>query len=1374
MSGLSAFRAVRTVGTALPPEAIPRASELRMPGQTASEYDLPPGMAVNGAVARAWEAMLAAHHQWHASLSRLPEHDAATKLTREKWLLPLLYEFGWGRPEVVSGGLAVAPGLGEADTGAGAPHFPISHRVSWPDAANPSAWVPLHLLGAGIDLDTRTASVTARAPQSMLQDYLNREDKALWGIVSNGHQLRLLRDASTLTWQSFVEFDLDAIFGDQLYADFRLLFLTVHASRFAPRLDEKAAKATPSDDEGGSDDDSSSEPASTKLDICWLERWRATAIDDGARALLTLQHGIAAALQELGTGFVSHPANAALRGTLASATDADRDLQRALLRIAYRLIVLFVVEDRGLLHAQSASSDARALYADYFSTARLRRLAAAPIGGWHTDLWDGHQIVTDALSGDGLPALGLSGLGASLFSRDALSILDHAKLPNRALLAAVRALSQIEDPVTGTPRPVDYRNLDSEELGGMYEGLLAYTPRYDADDRSFTLEAATGNDRKKSGSYYTPSELIELVLDEALNPLIDEALRTPDPEQALLDLTVIDPACGSGHFVVAAARKLASALAIVRTSDTEPTAAVLRVATADVIERCVYGVDLNDLAIEITKVALWLEAFDAERPFPFLDAHFRVGNALLGTTPELLRHNIPDAAFVALGDDDKTWTSKLKARNKSEREANSEQLTLTFGAETLNVETSQFTKAAHDADTGAATTVAAMRVRADSWRRLETDHDLINAKLIADAWCTAFVQPKNGAITSGQGITHATLRDLAENPDSVSHSIIASINDLARQYRLFHWHLEFPGIFTVPEDGQTTDADTGWTGGFSCVVGNPPWERVKIQDKEYFANAGRTDIDGAATAAIRKKMIDELAERDPDLLQAYNAALRQSDGTAHLLLKSGRYPLTGRGDVNTYSVFAETMRTVTGPTGTAGIISPTGLATDKTTAPFFADTLRSRRLYAFYDFDNEAKIFREVHHAFRFAVTTMTGAARNPSRTKFAFLNRHVSDVPERRFQLAADEVLRLNPNTGTLPMFRSRLDADITLGIYLGHPVLIRDDDPDGNPWGLTFARLFDMANDSGLFHRPEDLTDAEFNGWSYQRDGKEYVPLYEAKMLWHFDHRFSTYQDATPAQLRMQTLPRISDIEHDNPHVEPLARHWVERADVVAELKDKWDRSWLLGWRDITGTEKVRTFVPSVMPTSATGDTFLLALPAEPSHGPLLHGVWSTLAFDYVSRQKLSGTHMKYFTTKQIACPTPATFAAEARWHKSDSLTQWVRAYVLELSYTSWRLESYARDLGDDGPPFRWDPERRGLLRADLEAGFLHVYGLARDEAEHVLDSFPIVRKYEERDLGEYRTRRFALKAYDRMAAAIANGGTGWKPLADIPAGEGPRHAH
>ncbi|WP_326603461.1 Eco57I restriction-modification methylase domain-containing protein [Rhodococcus sp. PD04] len=1371
MSGLSSFRSARTVGTVLPSEALTLGAELRMPGQSAVDYQLPPGMTVSAAIARAWEAMLATYREWQHALTRLPEHDAAIKITRDKWLLPLLYELGWGRPEVIPGGLDVAPGLGET----AAPHFPISHRLCWPDASAPEVWVPIHLVGAGIDLDTKTAGHSARAPQSMLQDYLNREHRALWAVLSNGHTLRLLRDASALARQSYVEFDLDDIFTNQRYADFRLLFLTVHASRFTPHLDQPAV--SPQADE--EDKDAAVEAPTLSAQTCWLEQWRTAAIDNGARALATLQQGVAQALQHLGTGFVAHRNNTALREILAATPGAEKDLHRALLRIAYRLIVLFVAEDRGLLHPSDADPKARALYAEHFSTARLRRMATAHAGSRHTDLWQAHQIVTDALAGDGLPDLGLNGLGASLYSREYLSILAGAELPNHAFLAAIRALSQIDDPVTGTPRAVDYRNLDSEELGGMYEGLLAYTPRYNTDALTFTLDTAAGHDRKTSGSYYTPSALIDLVLDEALDPLIDDALRSPDPEHALLELTVVDPACGSGHFVVAAARRLASALATVRTGDTEPNPAALRTATADVVERCVYGVDLNDLAIEITKVALWLEAFDADRPFPFLDAHFRVGNALLGTTPELLRHNIPDTAFVALGDDDKTWTSKLKARNKAERTADLDQLTLDFGTRTLNVETTAFTKTAREADTDHAGTLRAMRARADAWRALEANPDLVAAKLVADAWCAAFVQPKTKKVgpqlddfeTSGQGITHDTLRRLAEDPETLPDSIIERIRQLARQYRFFHWHLEFPGIFTVPADGSA-DPATGWTGGFSCVVGNPPWERVKIQDKEFFGNLGRTDIEKSATAAIRKKMIADLADTEPDLYRAYCDALRQSDATAHFLLKSGRYPLTGQGDVNTYSVFAETMRTMCAPAGTSAVITETQLATGKTTAPFFADTLESNRLIAFYDFENEAKIFK-VHNQMRFAVTVMAGSARTVDRTRFAFYTRHLADVPNRRFELSSSEVLLLNPNTGTLPTFRTRTDADLTLGIYKRHPVLIRDDDPDGNPWGLTFGTLFHMANDSGLFHQPKDLIDADFNGWSYERGGTVYVPLYEGKMVGPFDHRFATYRGATQAQLNKGTLPRVTSEEHDKPiDVEPLARYWVDRREVSRKLEGTWDHNWLLGWRDTTNASNERTFIPAVIPSSAVGHKLPLAFLSVSAYGPVLHALWSSMVFDYVARQKVSGTSMTYFIVKQLACPAPWLFDESTRWAREQSLADWLRPYVLELSYTSWRLKPYAVELGDEGAPFRWDPCRRALLRADLDAAFLHVYSLTRTEAEHVLDSFQVVRKYEERDFGEYRTRRLVLSAYDRMTTAIATGGMGWTSSATVPAGEGERH--
>jgi hypothetical protein len=743
----------------------------------------------------------------------------------------------------------------------------------------------------------------------------------------------------------------------------------------------------------------------------------------------------------------------------------------------------------------------------------------------------------------------------------------------------------------------------------------------------------------------------------------------------------------------------------------------------------------------------------------------------LGTTPKLLSNELPDAAFAKLAGDDADWTKKLKARNKAERARGKNQLLLGIGSA---IGTTELAERARELDERKLTTLDDYRARAGAWRRFDRDDaDLQARRFAADAWCAAFVQPKRPSDIPG--ITHATVARILDGDPEIPQSVDLTVREQARTFQFFHWHLEFPTIFTVPEPGSgddDVDPATGWRGGFSCVIGNPPWERLKIQDKEFFTAKGADKIANAQTAAIRKAMIERLEHEAPDLYRNYYVAQRQSEAMANLVRAGGRFPFTASGDVNTYSVFAETFRTITAPDGAAGIITPTGLATDKTTSRFFGDALSAKRVLAFYDFENEAKVFPGVHHSVRFAITTMSGTDRVAVETRFAFLNRHLTDIAEKRFELAPHEVMAMNPNTGNLPMFRTRTDADITLRVYRRFPVLVLDGAPHGDPWKLAFGTMFHMANDSSLFAGTDDLTSAAFDGWSYSFGARQLLPLYEAKMLGHFDHRFSTYRNATQAQLNVGALPRPSTEQHDDPGMESLARYWVNNSATRAELAARWDRGWLLGWRDIARSIDMRTFVPSVLPTSAVGDAFLLAFPEDPAHGPLLHAAWSSLVFDYVARQKLSGTHMKFFVTKQLACPIPDTFHRPVSWQPDRSLAQWVRPYVLELSYTSWRLLPYANEMHDDGPPFRWDPERRARLRADLDAAFLHVYGLARAEAEHVLDSFFVVRKYDERDFGEFRTKRLVLDAYDRMAIAADRGGAGWEPLAGTSAGEGPRH--
>ena len=910
----------------------------------------------------------------------------------------------------------------------------------------------------------------------------------------------------------------------------------------------------------------------------------------------------------------------------------------------------------------------------------------------------------------------------------------------------MRALSVVQ-PKGEARQSVDYRNLGAEELGSVYESLLELVPRLNLAEKEFALETLAGNERKTTGSYYTPSSLIDLVLDETLTPLLDEAERAADAEAALLGLTVCDPACGSGHFLVAAARRIAERLAVVRSGEQDPTPTDVSHALRDVVARCIYGVDLNPLAAELAKMSLWLESMAAGRPLSFLDAHVKVGNSLLGTTPALLAAGVPDAAYVVLEGDDRAANTALKRRNAAELR---EREAVSGGAGQFDlfheVELSNSTMATPmgRADASRAQTLAEVHAVQRRYAERLADPDLARARLEADTWCAAFVQVKG---KDQPPITTSTVEAAADG--RLDPATRAEVRRLAAQYGFFHWHLEFPEVFAVGP--ETADEPQGWRGGFAAMVGNPPWERVKLQEQEFFAQRD-PDVAAAKNAAARKRLIRALVDTNPILDREWRAASRAAEATSHQLRRSGRYPLCGVGDVNTYAVFAELFRSSIRHDGRMGIITPTGLATDATTSAFFADTVRHQRLAAFYDFENEAKIFPGVDHRVRFAVSVLTGG-RPAAESRLAFLVRHVADATSARFPLAPAEILLLDPNTGTLPLFRTRTDAEITLGIYRRFPVL-QNDATGANPWGLRFATLFHMANDSGLFRSAEELDrqGADFDGWAWVKGTNRWLPLYEAKMLGHYDHRFSTYKGATQAQLNVGSLPRLTEGEHQDPHREPLARYWVAEEAVEDAIAGRWDRGWFLGWRNIARASDARTFVCAVGPRSAVNHAFPVALPRS-TNAWLLQAMWSSLIFDYVVRQKLSGTNMTYGIVNQLACPPPDIFNEPLAGVCSESLAEWIKPRVLELTYTSHRMAPYARDilgLAEDDPvppPHRWDPDRRAHLMAELDAAMFILYGLTRDEVDHVLDSFAVIRKYEGRDHGDFVTKRRILTRFDGM---------------------------
>ncbi|MFJ1734137.1 Eco57I restriction-modification methylase domain-containing protein [Streptomyces sp. NPDC088254] len=1371
---------VATVGGLLPYDLLVRIKEGKeQTGSKPADYRLyAKGDSVRDAAERSWGYLRGVWAAYQDALAR-DGADAdpgvhAIGVTTERWLLPLFEQLGFGALTPVP-----APGLPSHDR---EKDFEVSHH--W-------AHVPVHLTGWNVPLDTRTSELAKQAPQSMVQEYLNRSaDSTLWGVLSNGRQLRLLRESASLTGAAFIEFDLQAIFDGDRSDDFVLLWRLLHRTRFEPRAE--------------------GEPAAT----CPLEKWRTEAIDSGTRALKELRKGVEKALTVIGTGLITHPDNADLRDALRTRDKNVRDdLHPALLRLAYRLLFLFVTEDRDLLLHPDATEQARDTYEKYFSTARLRRVARRT-GTLHGDRWQALRLVMEGLgTPGGRPELGLPALGGLFEPTATDAILDGLSLSNQSLYKAVRALSEVYDAKLGRPRKVDYRHLGADELGSVYESLLELEPRL-GEGNEYVLAKLDGNDRKTSGSYYTPSPLIDCLLDSALDPVIEQAVRSgttrKEREDALLALTVCDPACGSGHFLVAAARRIARRLAEIRTDDPEPSAEDVRHALRDVIARCVYGVDLNKMAVELAKVSLWIEAMEPGRPLTFLDAHIKHGNGLLGTTPKLLAGGLPDDTFKPLEGDEPKHVTDLKKRNAAERTA--WKVALRHGAKQDALFAEEEVLAESNAEFGEKVSAITgtdsqeledVRNQAKAYRELTTSPDYIRALELADAWCAAFVWKKTKTATPPALTTKSLLTLHSEDGGaSLPGGTVEEVVRLREEYRFFHWHLEFPEVFRVPADAEAPGVDerTGWKGGFSCVLGNPPWERVKLQEQEFFATRDEK-IANAANKAARERMIDALAESEEEtdrtLHTEFIDARRLSEGVSHLLRDSGRFPLAGRGDVNTYAVFAEAASLGIAPTGRLGLVLPTGIATDATTAPFFSDLVRTARLASFLDFENEAFILsRDVHHSVRFSLFTVTGVGARVDEASFAFGTRYMEDLDGRRFAMPPEEILLVNPNTGTLPVFRTRRDAEITLGIYRRAPVLMKEPDENGwggtNPWGLTFMRMFDMSNDSHLFRGKQELED---EGWQLtgnvftriDEEGKtrRYLPLYEAKMLHHFDHRLGTYEGQTQAQANVGTLPRVTLEQHDDPDFAPMPRYWVPEFDVDSGKRDKklnpimwpgvktrladreWWNGWLMGWRNIARSTDSRTMVATVLPPFGVGHSYPLMFPRDAESAALLQGCLSSFAFDYVIRQKIAGTNLTFGYLYQLPVPRLADFQATLGG------TRWFIDRVVELAYTSTDMGGFAKDLGYSGASFRWDEERRELLRAELDAAFFQLYGVARTDVEYVMDTFSRIKSDDEAALGgAYRTKNLILDLYDRMEEARATGDE-YRTVLDPPPGKGPRHA-
>jgi hypothetical protein len=761
------YPSLRIEGAILSPDLLDRLDDL--PGQKPQDFGLDSTAKVKDEIARAWADAQDYWRIFQRKLETLKPDSPATTETRQQWVGPLLGLLGY-QLEYQSRGTELNGKL-----------YSISHRAT--NRAN----APVQIVGyrepAGLDRKPERANVRMSA-HAVVQEFINLNEQ-LYGVVTNGRVLRLLRDSSRLIRLSYVEFDLDRIFGDGLFADFAVMYRLLHATRL-PLSNEAAAES-------------------------WIERYHQDSLDSGARIREGLSRAVEQAIRNFGNGFLAHPENEALRTAVASGGLTPVFYYQHLLRLIYRLLFLMVIEERDLVFPLDVPVRKREIYRSYYSLQRLRLLSERRYLADHRrhDLWLGVLSTFRLFEADGPgEKLGLAPLAGDLFGSDAIGPLATCSLGNDVLLGCLRSLSLYTHPENGQLIRVNYGALNVEEFGSVYEGLLEYEAIFAGDRTHPEFGFKIGDERSRTGSHYTPDDLVQPLIKHSLDYLIAERLKAPDPTAALLDLRVADISCGSGHILLAAARRIATELAIVRTGEEQPSPSAYRSALRDVIRHCIYGVDLNPLAVELCKVALWLEAHNPGQPLNFLDHHIKCGNSIMGfARREEVDFGVPDEAFAALPGDEKGTAAVFRKKNKDERAAR-KQVSMQLGP-AVREQLDSLRMRWHDLADLPERTPADIETKKQVYAALIEGPAAGRLKQIADIPISQFFVPKASAnrefiVTQAEFDSYWSGQAIPSGPGA------AEATRQSRERRFFHWFIEFPEVMSG--------------GGFDCILGNPPYK----------------------------------------------------------------------------------------------------------------------------------------------------------------------------------------------------------------------------------------------------------------------------------------------------------------------------------------------------------------------------------------------------------------------------------------------------------------------------------------------------------------------------------------------------------------------
>lgn len=1184
-------------------------------------------------------------------------------------------------------------------------------------------------------------------PSTQLLRYLRRIDdltngELRWGLLTNGAKWRLYFAGARSTIDDYLEIDLARVMDlDSDLLDTGITqqgrdhWLAVFVAMFSRSAFERESAKAPS-------------------------------FHDIARKEASFyEERVAKSLSDL----VFNRLYPALGKAVAKSAPADtplEDVRQATLILLYRLLFVLYAEDRGLLPVKDTRFDDYALRVARLDVGR-RKDAGDTFSAVAKNYWNRFADLAVMID-QGDPSVGLPPYNGGLFSAVQTPLLNVVALADEVMAEAIDILSwERQD---GQRRYINYRDLSVQQLGSIYERLLEFELTRDAagvvDVRPNIFA------RKNSGSYYTPDDLVLLILDETLEPLITDAmeafkaalgqlrpgdnedfrimqLQKADPAKAITRLRICDPAMGSGHFLVSLVDRLtnhtldaiAEAQALARdlagldyespvAEEVRKVRATIRHNAQDanwtvseeqlddpqlvkrmVLKRCVYGADKNPMAVELAKVALWLHTFTVGAPLSFIDHHLATGDSLFGLW-------VRDAIDKAAKGGELLY---FEALSNAQRQAvvmrTIESLT---DAEIAEAHRSAEMWKDVEAQTGALDSFVSF-LHALDWLDLpKADKPLVTLWL--DARFGDPIAIARGRLAPDVGKARA---DEVERFTLIWQQARA----LIEEERFLNWQITFPGVWDNWASAERV-------GGFDAVVGNPPWDMMEFEEVPWF-DARDREIALAPNRAARRRRMDALKHSGALLWSDYERATERAAQALRMARGKSIYKSLNAGRINLFKLFVERAQALVKPTGMVGLLIPSGIASDHSASGFFRNVATGGHLKALYDFENKKVFFPDVHASFKFCVM-----AFSPQRTfraahcAFYLHDIHELSNPEQAFTISSADFAKVNPNTGTAPTFRTRRDMQLTTAIYSRLPVLV---DKSGSTsvaaWPVNYAQMLNMSIDSPLFRTRSELEE-QVGAWPvpgnrWQSQAGHWIPLYEGKMVQSFDHRAAnvTNDESTVGHLGQHTV--VGAKLHADPDFAPTPRYWVEETQELAKSA--------IGFRDIARSTDVRTVIAAFLPTSAAGHTLpLIQTDLDMPMQCCLLANLNALVFDYVARQKVQSTHLSWYIVEQLPVITPAAYA---RAFGPKIAADIVREAVLELTYTAHDMAPFAREMGhvdaagEVRPPFVWDEERRLTLRAKLDALYFILYGVfdpaqaeaSRDDIRYIYSTFPIVERQE-----------------------------------------------